>query len=127
MTAHWGVSDPAAVEGSEEEKRQGIRQALATLSTRINLLLNLPSTSWSAFIADEASEIGKSLSLARPRAGGRARHGLLLAVVVVLASWRAASGGIRTSRCSLIRWRPVSARCADRRVATGPVRISILW
>jgi protein-tyrosine-phosphatase len=42
MTAHWGVPDPAAVDGSEEEKRRAFRSALAVLSTRINLLINLP-------------------------------------------------------------------------------------
>jgi arsenate reductase len=42
MTAHWGVPDPAAVEGSGEDKRLAFRRALSVLSTRINLLLNLP-------------------------------------------------------------------------------------
>jgi arsenate reductase len=42
MTVHWGVPDPAAVEGSEEEKRRAFRQAFTALSARINLLLNLP-------------------------------------------------------------------------------------
>jgi arsenate reductase (thioredoxin) len=42
MTAHWGVPDPAAVEGSDEDKRRAFRSALSVLSTRINLLLNLP-------------------------------------------------------------------------------------
>ena len=42
MTAHWGVPDPAAVEGSDEQKRQAFRSALSVLSTRINLLINLP-------------------------------------------------------------------------------------
>jgi len=42
MTAHWGVPDPAAVEGSDEDKRRAFRNALSVLSTRINLLVNLP-------------------------------------------------------------------------------------
>jgi arsenate reductase (thioredoxin) len=42
MTAHWGVPDPAAVEGSDEDKRRAFRQALSVLSTRIKLLINLP-------------------------------------------------------------------------------------
>jgi protein-tyrosine-phosphatase len=42
MTAHWGVPDPAAVEGNDEDKRVAFRRALSALSTRINLLLNLP-------------------------------------------------------------------------------------
>ena len=42
MTAHWGVPDPAAVAGSDEEKRTAFRNALAILSARISLLINLP-------------------------------------------------------------------------------------
>ncbi len=42
MTAHWGVPDPAAVPGTDEEKRRAFRQSLSTLSARINLLVNLP-------------------------------------------------------------------------------------
>jgi protein-tyrosine-phosphatase len=42
MTAHWGVPDPAAVEGSDDDKRRAFRSALSVLSTRINLLINLP-------------------------------------------------------------------------------------
>jgi arsenate reductase len=42
MTADWGVPDPAAVEGDDEDKRKAFRGALAVLSTRINLLIDLP-------------------------------------------------------------------------------------
>ena len=42
MTAHWGVPDPAAVEGSDEVRRRAFLVAFKTLSTRINLFLNLP-------------------------------------------------------------------------------------
>jgi arsenate reductase len=42
VTAHWGVEDPAAVLGSDEEKRKAFLQAFALLSSRINLLLALP-------------------------------------------------------------------------------------
>lgn len=42
-TAHWGVPDPAAVEGSDEDKRRAFLTAYATLSNRINLLLSLPA------------------------------------------------------------------------------------
>ena len=41
MTAHWGVADPAAVQGSDEDKRRAFLRAFSELSTRINLLLNL--------------------------------------------------------------------------------------
>jgi len=42
LTAHWGVADPAAVEGTDEEKRRAFREAAAVLRRRIELLVNLP-------------------------------------------------------------------------------------
>jgi arsenate reductase len=41
MTAHWGVPDPAAVEGSEATRRQAFRAAFRTLESRIKLLASL--------------------------------------------------------------------------------------
>jgi arsenate reductase len=42
VTAHWGVPDPAAVAGSDEDKRRAFLSAFTTLSSRIRLLLELP-------------------------------------------------------------------------------------
>jgi len=42
ITAHWGVPDPAAVQGSDEEKRKAFLAAFTQLSSRIRLFLNLP-------------------------------------------------------------------------------------
>jgi len=42
VTAHWGVPDPAAIEGSDEDKRRAFREAAATLRRRIELLVSLP-------------------------------------------------------------------------------------
>jgi arsenate reductase len=42
ITAHWGVADPAAVEGSENERRQAFRAAYRELETRIKLFVSLP-------------------------------------------------------------------------------------
>ena len=42
ITAHWGVADPAAVTGTEEEMRKAFQQAFSELSKRINLLVALP-------------------------------------------------------------------------------------
>jgi arsenate reductase len=42
VTAHWGVPDPAAVDGSEEERRRAFRQAWTLLRQRIEQLLALP-------------------------------------------------------------------------------------
>lgn len=41
-TAHWGVPDPAEVQGAEEQKRRAFRDALMVLSRRIELFCNLP-------------------------------------------------------------------------------------
>lgn len=42
MTAHWGIEDPAAVEGNEEAKREAVSSAYRLLSRRISLFLSLP-------------------------------------------------------------------------------------
>jgi arsenate reductase (thioredoxin) len=42
MTAHWGVDDPAKVEGTDDAKHRAFARAFSQLSTRINLLINLP-------------------------------------------------------------------------------------
>lgn len=42
VTAHWGVPDPAAVQGSDDDKRRAFLLAFRTLSARIDLMLNLP-------------------------------------------------------------------------------------
>ena len=45
MTAHWGVADPAAVQGSEAEIARGFRDAFVILERRIGLFLSLPLVS----------------------------------------------------------------------------------
>ena len=42
ITAHWGVLDPAAVQGSDDAKRRAFLRAFGELSTRIKYLLALP-------------------------------------------------------------------------------------
>jgi protein-tyrosine-phosphatase len=42
ITAHWGVADPAAVTGTEQDRRKAFLRAFTELGTRINLLLALP-------------------------------------------------------------------------------------
>jgi protein-tyrosine-phosphatase len=42
VTAHWGVPDPAAVQGTDEQKRQAFKEAFTALSRRIDLFLALP-------------------------------------------------------------------------------------
>jgi arsenate reductase (thioredoxin) len=42
ISAHWGVADPAAVIGGDEDKRRAFQRAFGELSARIRLLLALP-------------------------------------------------------------------------------------
>jgi arsenate reductase len=42
MTAHWGIPDPAAAEGTEEEKRRAFSDALSVMKRRIDLFASLP-------------------------------------------------------------------------------------
>ncbi len=42
MTAHWGINDPAAVEGDEATKRNAFSLAFRLLNRRISLLVSLP-------------------------------------------------------------------------------------
>jgi len=41
VTAHWGVADPAAVEGTQAEKRRAFREAYLVLENRIKLFTSL--------------------------------------------------------------------------------------
>lgn len=45
MTAHWGVPDPAAVEGTPEQIEKAFREAFMILDRRISLFLCLPLSS----------------------------------------------------------------------------------
>ena len=45
MTAHWGIEDPAAVEGPDIEKERAFVQAFKFLKNRISVFLALPMAS----------------------------------------------------------------------------------
>jgi arsenate reductase (thioredoxin) len=42
MIAHWGMPDPAEVEGTDQEKRRAFNEAFLLINRRIDLLLALP-------------------------------------------------------------------------------------
>ena len=42
MSAHWGVPDPAAAQGTEDDKARAFSDAFITLNRRITLFLELP-------------------------------------------------------------------------------------
>ncbi len=61
ITAHWGIEDPAAVEGSDFEKETAFVTAARYLKNRISLFTALPLTSLDAMaLATELREIGQS-------------------------------------------------------------------
>jgi arsenate reductase len=66
MTAHWGVPDPAAVEGSDTEKWLAFREAFRLLDNRIKIFTSLPLASLDRTrLQQRLDEIGK----ARPAVG----------------------------------------------------------
>lgn len=61
MTAHWGIPDPAAVEGTDIEKSLAFREAFRSLETRIRLFLSLPLASIERMrLKQQLDEIGKT-------------------------------------------------------------------
>ena len=61
MTAHWGVHDPAAVQGSDEDKRKAFLKAYTELHRRISLFINLPFDTLSKLaLKEKLDEIGRN-------------------------------------------------------------------
>ncbi len=61
LTAHWGVADPAAVQGSDAEVARAFQAAFAVLDRRIGLLLSLPVESLEAMaLQRELDRIGRT-------------------------------------------------------------------
>ena len=59
MTAHWGVFDPAAVEGPEDKQRAAFMDVAIILKRRIELMLSLPEKSLSSLsIQSDLDSIG---------------------------------------------------------------------
>src|SRR5580692_3796185 len=67
MAAHWGIADPAAVEGSDAERALAFRRALHELETRIKLFRSLPIESLDRMTLQvRLREIGKSGAAGEP-------------------------------------------------------------
>jgi protein-tyrosine-phosphatase len=61
MTAHWGVNDPAAAEGTDADKRKAFFRAYTELSARINLFMSLPLAKLDRLaLKKKLDEIGKA-------------------------------------------------------------------
>ena len=61
VTAHWGIPDPAAVEGTEEGRRQAFREAYQRLEARIKLFVALPIDKLDRLaLKRHADQIGRS-------------------------------------------------------------------
>jgi arsenate reductase len=60
-TAHWGVPDPAAIEGSDDEKREAFAEAGRILTNRIRLFAALPLAKLDAMsLARKLFDIGRN-------------------------------------------------------------------
>ena len=61
LTAHWGVPDPAACQGSPDEVRKAFHDAVRMLKRRIELFLSLPLTRLDKLsLRNELRAIGQS-------------------------------------------------------------------
>ncbi|MBX9631823.1 MAG: arsenate reductase ArsC [Burkholderiales bacterium] len=61
VTAHWGVDDPAAVDGDDATRRRAFLNAYTILRTRIQLFINLPLASLDRLaLAQRLSDIGRT-------------------------------------------------------------------
>lgn len=67
MTAHWGIPDPAAAQGTELEKKFAFRQAFKAMETRIKLFLSLPLASIDSLrLKKRMDAIGKTVDTPQP-------------------------------------------------------------
>jgi protein-tyrosine-phosphatase len=65
VTAHWGIPDPAAVDGTLIEKKTAFRQAFRSLDARIKLFLSLPIASLDQLrLKQEMTAIGNTTASA---------------------------------------------------------------
>jgi arsenate reductase (thioredoxin) len=60
MTAHWGIPDPVAVEGSDDVKRRAFLDAMNQMRRRVSMFVSLPFSSLNNMRLQQAvRDIGK--------------------------------------------------------------------
>ena len=60
ISAHWGFADPAAVEGSDEDKRRAFAKTFRHIMNRVQVFVNLPlALLESSAIKHEMDKIGQ--------------------------------------------------------------------
>jgi protein-tyrosine-phosphatase len=63
ISAHWGVPDPAAVEGNEAEKRLAFAETYRFMTNRVSIFVNLPLSSLDKLsLQTRLDEIGQNFS-----------------------------------------------------------------
>lgn len=68
MTGHWGIEDPASVEGTDIEKQAAFSEAMRYLKTRISLFTMLPIESLHRLaLKSELRAIGQNEGASGPR------------------------------------------------------------
>lgn len=68
MTAHWGIEDPAAVEGSDIQKEAAFVAAFRYMKNRISVFATLPMSSLDkASLRTKLVEIGQANGASSPR------------------------------------------------------------
>ena len=61
VTAHWGLPDPAAVEGSDEDRTKAFRDTYVALERRISLFTSLPIAGLDQLtLSRRVAEIGRA-------------------------------------------------------------------
>jgi len=72
MTAHWGIEDPAAVQGTDIEKEAAFVQAFRYLKNRISVFTALPIRNLDDIALEtKLREIGQAAGATNPRPGSR--------------------------------------------------------
>jgi protein-tyrosine-phosphatase len=69
VIAHWGMPDPAAVQGTDGEKQRAFDDALLTISRRLDLFLALPIEKLSKLALEHRVQSIGQVAATEPTAG----------------------------------------------------------